>query len=153
LRSAFAAEGAAAERIVLRGRQASLEDHFGDYREIDIALDTFPYNGTTTTCEALWMGVPVVTLEGGAHVGRVGASLLKGLGLEELVAQDTEDFVERAAALAADAGRRAALHATLRERMTAAPLMDADGFVRALEEAYRRMWRDWCVSSKRDCGS
>ncbi len=152
LGAAFAAEGVDAGRIVLRGRDVRLGDHFAAYREIDVALDTFPYNGTTTTCEALWMGVPVVTLAAGAHVGRVGASLLKGLGLAELVAGDERDYVERAAALATDAERRAAFHATLRERMAAAALMDAESFARALEAAYREMWRDWCVTSRTDGG-
>jgi hypothetical protein len=78
----FSAAGVAAERVLLLGPEDSAAGHLGRYREVDIALDTYPYNGTTTTCEALWMGVPVVTLSGPTHVSRVGASLLKRLALE-----------------------------------------------------------------------
>jgi predicted O-linked N-acetylglucosamine transferase (SPINDLY family)/predicted SAM-dependent methyltransferase len=136
----FAAQGVAAARLTLLGADNNLPRHLGRYGEIDIALDTFPYHGTTTTCEALWMGVPVITLAGRAHVSRVGVSLLHQVGLEELVAQDAEQYLDLAQALAQDSARLAQLRAGMRERMRASPLVDASGFARSLEKAYRDMW-------------
>lgn len=141
----FAAHGIAEERLVLAEWNAGTDEHLNIYNRIDIALDTFPYNGTTTTCEALWMGVPVVCLEGERHSARVGASLLHALGLQELLAGDVDGFVRIAAELAADPGRLAALRAGLRERMAASPLLDHAGFTRKLEAAYRDMWRGYCA--------
>jgi protein O-GlcNAc transferase len=116
------------------------------YQRVDIALDTFPYHGTATTCEALWMGVPVITLVGPAHVTRVGVSLLTSVGLTELIAADDSDYVRLAVELAADSTRRERISANLRERMQASPLMDAPGFAREVEAAYRQMWRRYAVS-------
>jgi predicted SAM-dependent methyltransferase len=110
---------------------------------VDIALDTYPYNGTTTTCEALWMGVPVVTLAGPTHVTRVGASLLERVGLGELVATSPEEYVARASALARDSARLRALRKDLRARLQASPLMDRARFARAVEAAYRSAWGAW----------
>ena len=90
------------------------------------------------------MGVPVVTLAGDRHAARMGASLLSRLGLEELIAADEAEYLEIAASLAADPGRRARLRAELRPRMAASPLADADALTRRLETAYRTMWRRWC---------
>jgi predicted O-linked N-acetylglucosamine transferase (SPINDLY family) len=119
-------------------------DHLQRYHAIDIALDPFPYNGTTTNCDALWMGVPVVTLAGRTHVSRVGTSQLSNLGLTELIAHTPEDYVRIAVQLAGDTERLKTLRAGLRERMVASPLMDATRFTRHLEAAYRQMWRRWC---------
>jgi protein O-GlcNAc transferase len=119
-------------------------DHLARYGHVDIALDTYPYHGTTTTCEALWMGVPVVSLAGDGHVSRAGVSLLTNVGLPELVAQSSEEFVRVATELAGDLPRLAELRATLRERMRNSPLMDARRFARDVEEAYRTVWREWC---------
>ena len=93
--------GVAAQRVELSAYVPQAE-HFAAYGRVDIALDPFPYNGTTTTCEALWMGVPVVTLRGDRHAGRVGASLLTQLGLTDLIAGSIEEYVEIAVALAGD---------------------------------------------------
>jgi predicted O-linked N-acetylglucosamine transferase (SPINDLY family) len=142
VRQRFAAAGVAAERVDLRGWTADVEDHLGAYREIDIALDSFPYNGTTTTCEALWMGVPVVTLRGDRHAARVGASLLGWLGLTDLVAGDAEEFVRICARLAGDVEAAAALRAGLRERMRVSPLVDEAGFTRELERCYQAVWME-----------
>jgi predicted O-linked N-acetylglucosamine transferase (SPINDLY family) len=130
-------------RIEFIGRQTALE-YLATYARIDIALDPFPYHGGTTTCDALWMGVPVVTLAGATHAGRVGASLLGAVGLAELIVGDREAYVATAVELARDRGRRAALRAGLRQRLANSPLMDGAGYARRLESAYRAMWRAWC---------
>lgn len=139
----FAAGGIGAERLALHGPEDSAADHLARYREVDISLDTWPYNGTTTTCEALWMGVPVVTLAGRTHVSRVGASLLGSVGLADLVASNPEDYVATAAGLAADLPRLEGLRKGMRERLRASPLLDAAGFARGVEAAYRKAWQQW----------
>ncbi len=140
---AFAAHGIARERLELAGYAPRLEDHLGAYGKMDIALDPFPYNGTTTTCEALWMGVPVITYKRAHHGGRVGASLLGAAGVEELVAVDEDHYVVLAAELAADGERLKALRADLRERMEASPLTDGAAFAAKMETAYRNIWKTW----------
>ena len=133
-----------ADRIELLGLAPSLEAHLDTYRRMDIALDTFPYNGTTTTCEALHMGVPVITLAGEAHAGRVGLSLLASLGLNELIAQTPEDYLARALSLAREPDRICDLRTTLRDRLHTSVLCDGEGFARKVEQAYRQMWHAWC---------
>ncbi|MEI6559460.1 MAG: tetratricopeptide repeat protein [Rhodospirillaceae bacterium] len=145
LRQSFGRHGVARERLELLSWTAGFESHLDSYRRVGIALDPFPYNGTTTTCEALWMGVPVVTLAGERHAARMGASLLTRLGLDELIAADPAAYLEIAAALATDRARLAGLRAGLRQRMTASPLCDAAALARRLETAYRIMWRRWCA--------
>jgi len=140
----FAAHGIAAERLDPQGWIVERAGHLALYGAVDIALDTFPYNGTTTTCEALWMGVPVVTLAGDRHAARVGMSLLHTVGCEDLVAESLEGYVALATGLAGDPGRLAALREELRARMAASPLCDGDAFARVVEGAYRRMWERWC---------
>jgi predicted O-linked N-acetylglucosamine transferase (SPINDLY family) len=114
------------------------------YHQLDIVLDTYPYNGHTTTCDALWMGVPVVSLAGQTAVGRGGLSILSTIGLPELVADSQELYVRLASDLAHDSGRLGELRSTLRQRMAQSPLMDAPRFARNIEAAYRQMWRTWC---------
>ncbi len=114
------------------------------YHRIDICLDTLPYNGHTTSLDAYWMGVPVVTLVGATVVGRAGWSQLNNLGLTELAAFDEESFVKIAAELASDLPRLAHLRQTLRQRMESSPLMDGPGFANAMESVYRKVWQDWC---------
>lgn len=139
----FESHGVSRDRVDLLTRIDPAANHFRAYDRIDIALDPFPYNGTTTTCEALWMGVPVVTLLGTHHVSRVGASLLVQCGLLELVAGDEGDYVRRAVALAQDPARLAALRAGMMDRLKTSSLTDYAGFARKMEAAYRAMWRDW----------
>lgn len=139
----FAAHGVAPDRVDLLTRIDPVENHLRAYDRIDIGLDPFPYNGTTTTCEALWMGVPVITWLGAHHVARVGGSLLTHCGLEELVAHDEADYIARAVALAGDPGRLLTLRQGMRTRLEASPLTDHIGFARRVEAAYRRFWRDW----------
>jgi protein O-GlcNAc transferase len=142
----FGAHGIDAARVELIGPVGHRE-HLEAYHRIDIALDTFPYHGTTTTCEALWMGVPVVVLAGKTHASRVGVSLMTSVGLEDWVTGSIEDYVERAAEMARRPDRLAELRSGLRSRMARSPLTDAAAFASHLEEAYRRMWRRWCGGS------
>jgi protein O-GlcNAc transferase len=145
----FAAGGIGPERLELTGHMPEMSRHLAQYHRIDIALDPFPYNGTTTTCDCLWMGVPLVTLRGSWHASRVGASLLTAVGLQELVAEDRDGLVRRAAALASDPARLDELHRTLRQRMAASPLGDAPAYAAKLGEAYRAMWRARCAEARR----
>jgi predicted O-linked N-acetylglucosamine transferase (SPINDLY family) len=132
----FERHGVAAARIGVEGWREDRASHLSAYAEVDIALDTFPYNGTTTTCEALWMGVPVVSRVGTVHMSRVGASLLGCVGLGEFAARSDAAYVATAVALAHDGTRRAALRAGLRDRLRASPLLDHAGFTRRLEARY-----------------
>lgn len=116
-------------------------EHFEYYRRVDLALDTFPYHGTNTTCDALIMGVPVLTLAGETHCSRVGVSLLTNVGWPQWVAKSDEDFVRRAVELAGAPEKLAEIRATLRPRMEASPLMDESRFVRYFEDALEAMWR------------
>ena len=118
--------------------------YFEFYHGIDLVLDPFPYGGGTTTCEAFWMGVPVITLAGQAACTRMGLDALTSIGLPEFVSSTEEEYVTKACALAMDLERLAELRATLRQRMQASPLMDAPRFARQVEAAYREMWRKWC---------
>ena len=144
VRARFAAQGIPPDRLELRCWADSRAEHLAAYNEIDIALDTWPYNGTTTTCEALWMGVPVVTLSGALHMSRVGETLLACAGLHELVAKDPEQYVAIAVALARDTSRRATLTTGMRQRLAASPLLEHAAFTRKLENAYRTAWSAWC---------
>ncbi|MBV8781622.1 MAG: hypothetical protein JO353_09510, partial [Phycisphaerae bacterium] len=118
------------------------------YHQIDIALDSFPYNGHTTSLDSIWMGVPVVSIAGGIPVSRGGLSILSNVGLGELAAATPEEFVRVGEELANDVPRLRKLRETLRERMRQTPLMDARLFARNLEEKYREMWRDWCTGGE-----
>jgi protein O-GlcNAc transferase len=132
-------------RFDLLGKTEAKRDHFEAYANLDIALDTFPYNGTTTTCEALWMGVPVISRVGQVHAARVGLSLLSAVGLRELAADSDDEFVAIAKRLAADSERLRSLRQSLRLRMSASPLCDGPRFARRFEAALRQMWRTWCA--------
>jgi predicted O-linked N-acetylglucosamine transferase (SPINDLY family) len=140
--------GVAAERVELAAYLPGRVAHLAVYHRGDIALDPFPYNGHTITCEALWMGVPVVTLRGDRHAGRVGASLLSQIGLTDLIANSVEEYVEIALALACNPGRLDELRRSLRPRMAASPLCDGRAFARKMEAAFRTMWQDWCAASR-----
>lgn len=140
----FAAHGIKRDRVELLKMAPSTAAHLGLYSRVDIALDTFPYNGTTTTCEALWMGVPVITLTGKRHSERVGTSLLSQVGLTGCIAASGEDYIARAAGLAGDKERLGELRATLRQKMAASALCDGGRITREIEEAYRAVWGSWC---------
>ena len=142
----FARQGVAPERLELIESGQTLRDHLDAYKVIDVALDTYPYNGTTTTCEALWMGVPVVSRVGQTHVARVGLSLLTTVELGELATESDDAFVSTALALSADLNRLVALRRTLRERMRQSALCEAEGFTRRFEAALRDAWRRYCAT-------
>jgi protein O-GlcNAc transferase len=126
----------------------SATDHLSLMRRVEIGLDPFPYNGTTTTCDTLWMGVPVVTLAGDRHAARVGASILGNIGLPDLIARDRDEYISIAVDLAIDDARRKQIRSGLRDRVRCSPLMDYPGFTRSLEREFRRIWRAWCADTK-----
>jgi predicted O-linked N-acetylglucosamine transferase (SPINDLY family) len=136
----FRSQGIAPERIELVGQRPRAR-YLELYQQMDLGLDTFPYNGHTTSLDSLWMGVPVVSLVGATGVGRGGLSILSNLGLADLAACDATEYVRIAAALAGDLPRLAELRATLRQRLQDSPLMDGPRFARNVEAAYREMWR------------
>jgi predicted O-linked N-acetylglucosamine transferase (SPINDLY family) len=135
-----------ASRIELHFFEPSIKGHLSFYNRVDIGLDTFPYSGTTTTCESLWMGVPVVTLAGNTHVSRVGASLLSNVGLPEFIAKTSDEYVATAVNLANDLEKLQLLRHNLRAKMSHSPLMDSEKFITHLEGCYRSMWEQWCRS-------
>ena len=143
VRQRFSAAGVEPERICFVGMQP-MKDYLAGYAQIDIALDPFPYGGGTTTCDALWMGVPVVTLTGRTAVGRAGVSLLSNVGLTPWIARTPDEYLAIARGWAADLPRLAQLRRQLRTMMRLSPLMDAPRFAAEMEAAYRQMWIAWC---------
>lgn len=140
----FVHHGIAKERLRVLGSRP-FREYLAMHGQADVMLDTFPFTGGTTTCHALWMGVPVISLVGDTATSRGGASLLHAVGLSELVAQSPDQYIDIACGLAQDAARLASLRAGMRERMRASALMDAQRFTRNLESAYRLMWQTWCA--------
>lgn len=140
----FAEQGIAAERVELLGLTKTIDEHLKLYHRIDIGLDPFPYGGATTTCEALWMGVPVVTLRGQAFVGRMTASVLTRVGLPEWITESHTDYVNLAAWWAESPQKLAMLRQGMREMVARSPLCDQQGYVHGLEDAYRNAWKRWC---------
>lgn len=143
----FVRAGVDSARIAAVNAKAS-PDYFAFYNRIDVALDPWPYNGDTTTCDALWMGVPVITLAGMSCVARRGVSHLSNVGLAELIARTPDEYVEIACGLAASLTSLALLRSGLRERMRRSPLCDGPRFVENLERSYRRMWELWCSADR-----
>jgi predicted O-linked N-acetylglucosamine transferase (SPINDLY family) len=141
-------QGVSPEDVVFQ-RFVPHADYLKLYHHIDICLDTFPYNGQTTTLDAAWMGVPTVTIMGQTSAARAGFSLAQSLGMLEMVANSQEQFVAIAANLANDLACLQAIRASLRQRLQKSPLMDATSFAAGIEAAYRGMWQRWCTS-KRD---
>ena len=140
----FAAVGLPPERIDLCERTAEVAEHLSLYHRVDISLDTFPYHGTTTSCESLWMGVPVVTLLGDRHASRVSASLLTAAGHPEWIARTPDDYVRLAATLSADPASLARLRAGLRNEMKAGALCDYAGQGARFGDTLRQCWRRHC---------
>lgn len=139
----FASRGIDRSRVMVRDKVPS-GGHLAVYREIDIFLDSFPWSGHTTACEALWMGVPVVTLRGDRHAGRMVASVLSCLDMKDCIAGTKPDYLSVAQGLASKIDNLEQMRASLRERMRASPLCDGKTFTARLEKAYRTMWREWC---------
>jgi len=139
----FAAGGISPDRIEFVG-QIPFHQYLEQYNRIDIALDPFPYGGGTTTCDALYMGVPVVTLTGQTAVSRGGSSILSNLRHPELIASTRQQYLDIATSLASDRARLGRYRSTLRGEMEASPLMDGPAFARDVEAAFRSMWREKC---------
>jgi protein O-GlcNAc transferase len=136
--------GVSVDRVQLSGSLPSRELAMAEYAKVDIALDPFPYTGATTSVEALWMGVPVLTMKGDRFIARVGESLNANMGLRHLIAEDADDYVSRAARLAADPAALSTLRQTLRDRGAASPLGNPVWFANQLTAALRGMWKEWC---------
>ncbi|QDT51886.1 TPR repeat-containing protein YrrB [Symmachiella dynata] len=145
----FSQHGINPARLDLLGQVATLREHLDLYGRIDIALDSFPYTGATTTCESLWMGVPVVTLRGHQYVGRLSASLLTQIGCPELIAETPQAYQEIACTLAEDLPRLGNVRPQLREQMAQSPVCDAANAAREMETLYRDMWQRWCRGNRK----
>ena len=143
VRKRYAAHGIGADRLELIGK-LSWREHMETYNRVDIALDPFPYNGTTTTIEGLWMGVPLLALKGDRLVAHMGESIMHTMGMTEWIATDKEDYVAKAATLAGDLTCLGNVRANLRNRLLASPICNAPLFARNLETAFRGMWWKWC---------
>jgi len=137
--------GVERERVTVCGLLAR-NQHLELYNQVDIALDTYPFNGCVTTLEGLWMGVPVITQVGQMTVSRVGLTLLTQLGLAAFAAHSPDQYIQKAVALAANPAALAKIRASMRQRMLASTLCDPSCHARELEAAYRRMWKDYCRS-------
>jgi predicted O-linked N-acetylglucosamine transferase (SPINDLY family) len=143
VRNALRQAGLPEARATFVDRQP-LGEYLETYRRIDVALDPVPFGGGTTTCDALWMGTPVVSLAGRTAVSRAGSSLLNNVGLERLVAHSKEQYVDLAANLIRDGERLSSLRREMRDRLESSPVMHAEPFTRDLEDAFKEMWRTWC---------
>jgi protein O-GlcNAc transferase len=149
LENSFAGLGISSSRLLLRGPSPHAE-MLSEYGDVDVALDTFPYNGGLTSCECLWMGVPIVALEEERMIGRQTAAMLRLLGLDDWVVKSSEDYIRLAVEMSRRRAEVASLRASLRQRMAQSPLCDAPQFARDLESAYRAMWKHYCDKSERD---
>jgi protein O-GlcNAc transferase len=139
----FEVHGVKRVQLILEG-YAPRSDYLAAYNRVDIALDPFPYTGGTTTVEALWMGVPVLTLAGKQFLARQGVGLLMNAGLSDWVASDTEEYLEQAVAQANNLQHLASLRAGLRQQLLSSPVCDAQRFAQHFETALRSMWERWC---------
>ena len=139
----FKNKGIDKERIQLYEHLPSTSDHLELYNSIDIGLDPFPYNGATTTCEALWMGVPVITLLGDRHAGRVGASILTNVGLKDFIARDIDSYINLAVKMSANTKKLKEIRMTLRRQMQESLLCDARSFADNVETSYKDMWHNY----------
>jgi predicted O-linked N-acetylglucosamine transferase (SPINDLY family) len=147
VRQMFEVAGVAPDRVEFAGRVPRAE-YLARYNDLDLGLDPFPYGGGVSTMDALWMGVPVITLAGRTDVGRAGASILVNVGLPELIARTPEEYLACAIALAADRARLSQLRAELRQMTRASRIMDGRRYAAEMESAFREMWRDWCSEAR-----
>jgi protein O-GlcNAc transferase len=146
--SPFDTHGIERSRLILEGKSPHAE-LLGRYNDVDLALDTFPYTGGLTTCEAVWMGVPVITVPGETFASRHSLSHLTNIGVPELVADDVADYVAKAVELANDIPRLSVYRSGLRDQMANSPLCDGVKFARDFTSAMRDIWREWCYSQNR----
>ena len=145
-RRQFVELGIETARVRILPREPSHWHHLDLYNQVDIGLDTYPFNGCVNTLESLWMGVPVISLCGERYIARMGATILNNIGLTSCVASNPEQFVAKAAALAQHPAALARIRMGLRPRMLQSPIGDARIYARNLEEAYVEMWQRWCAS-------
>jgi predicted O-linked N-acetylglucosamine transferase (SPINDLY family) len=139
----FAAHGITQERLAFAGASPTAA-YLEAYNSVDIALDPFPYNGSTTTFDGFWMGVPIIALKGHNLVSHIGESLLSAVGLEELIGNTTEEYIEKAVGLAGNISKLSTIRNGLRDTLTAAPIANPPLFTRGLEAAFRNIWKQWC---------
>jgi protein O-GlcNAc transferase len=144
IRGRFERKGIDPTRLELMGKKP-LKEYFALHHRADIYLDTFPVNGHTVTCHALWMGLAVITLAGEVHCQRLGASVMSNLGMGELIAKSSDEYAQIAKRLAGDIPKLKEMRSSLRDRMKESPILDASGFARDVETAYRDVWRKWCA--------
>jgi len=144
----FESCGIVAERVDLLG-PSTPQQVLSFYSQVDIALDPFPYNGGTTSCEALAMGVPVITMRGDRFVSRVGSTIVHNAGLGGLITHSPAEYVEKAVELGRNPALLADMRANMRTRLAASTLCDTAGFTRRLESAYRDIWRRWCAAQQK----
>ena len=124
-----------------------MAEHLKLYNSIDIGLDPFPYNGTTTTCDALWMGVPVITLLGDRHASRVGASILTNIGLSDFIAQDVDGYINLAIKMTTNINYLQGIRQGLRDKMLSSPLCNAPAFANDIENAYKAIWNKYLINN------
>ena len=148
----FKKRGIDKKRLILKTSKAKIEQHLAEYNSIDIALDTSPYNGTTTTLEALWMGRPVISLSGKTHASRVSSSILHRLDLDDLVTYSIDEFADKAKELSNDKKRLTKIANTIRQTMKESALLDHALFSRRFEQAIRGKWRQWCLERNKEHG-
>jgi predicted O-linked N-acetylglucosamine transferase (SPINDLY family) len=146
--NAFHKEGVAADRVEMRGGSAH-KQVLGEYGDIDIALDTFPYNGGATTCDALWMGVPVITLEGDRMISRQTMSILSSIGLTDFIADNKDSYVDIAVEWSDKINQLAEIRKKLRGLLASSPVCDAGKFTSDLEDIYRKIWKTWCAQNQK----
>lgn len=146
-RAQFASHGVDESRLIFAGFSPTKE-YLETYHHVDLGLDPFPYNGATTTLDSLSMGVPMVSLKGDRLIGHIGESLLAKVGLEDFIAQTKEDYVKKAVAFAKDTQKLANIRANLRQTLMASPMTNPETFTRGLEDAFRKIWVEWCEKQK-----
>jgi predicted O-linked N-acetylglucosamine transferase (SPINDLY family) len=141
----FARRGIASNRLDLRHEKPA-DGHLGVYREVDVSLDVFPWSGHATTCESLWMGVPMLTLYGDRHASRLSASVLTATGFSDWIARTPGEYVAKASHFSLEIERLAEVRRCLRQRVAESALCDGPTFTRQLEQTYRSLWKTWCKS-------
>jgi len=140
----FETHGIAADRLDLRDVLEAGSNHYSVYQEVDISLDVFPWSGHTTACESLWMGVPILTIRGDRHAGRMTASVLSALGLTDWIAETPEEYLDKGVEFARNLDHLADLRRSMRDRMNRSPMGNGRTWTKNLEAAYRKMWQRWC---------